>query len=61
LAKILIVLAFKGFHWLLGLVKRKESLKHGAKGPLEVPGIHELLCPHHPQLELLTQSAGAVE
>ena len=61
LARILIVLAFKGFQTLGGFVKRKEFLKQGAKGPLEFPGIQVLLCPHHPHPELLMQSAGAVE
>ena len=61
LAKILISLAFKGFQSLGGLVKRKVFLKHGAKGPLEFPGIQLLLCPHHPHPDLLTQLPGSVD
>jgi len=35
--------------------------KHGARGPLEVPGIHLVLSPHQPHLSLFTQSEGLVE
>jgi hypothetical protein len=52
---MLIVDALRGLHSTLGAVYKYVDLRQGANGPVLVPGIHELFCPHHPHPLLLTQ------
>jgi hypothetical protein len=58
---MLIVPAFRGFHFSVLVLNINVFLRQGAKGPLDVPGIHLLLSPHHPQFWFFTQSFGVEE
>ena len=44
--------ALSGFQSEVGEVYKNVFLKHGARGPLSLPGIQVLFSPHHPQPEL---------